>query len=90
MQKQQSIYRVAIQFYKTNYAKVGRYEDNLVEVSFRTIADEVGESPALFTGTKHIDFYDFQEYDSFPMIYTDEPSPMTVLSITTFLNVTES
>jgi hypothetical protein len=87
--RQKTIPRVTISLRKSRGLKVGPDEDNLDELKYRTLAD--GEDPiALYTGDKTIDIPAGYETQGGLFIRNSDPIPLTILSITPTIELSEA
>jgi len=81
------INKITIRFYKTIGCKVGRDEDNLETILFRTGSTAMGEPPPLYTGDKTVTFRgDFEEEGNI-YIKSDTATPLTIVSLMPVMGV---
>ncbi len=75
--------RVAVHFWKTASAKVGRDSSNVEDINFRTVDMGMDDNIPLFTGQKVIkDFMGDWDEDGYVYITSEDPLPLTVTHIT--------
>ena len=77
----QRITAVALQFYRTLGAWIGRDLDNLEVLPFRVPADNMGEAVPLFNGVYQKAFPEGYDDESTIYIVSDQPLPLTLLGI---------
>ena len=79
--REKIIPHVAVSLYKSRGMSIGPDENSLDEVKFRKLTD--GENPiALFTGDKNVDIPASYQTKGGLFIRNTDPIPLTVLSIT--------
>jgi len=67
--------------------KVGPAPDKLDTVFFRSSADPMDSSPALFSGDKEVSFKTGHTTEGFVEVHQDQPIPLEILSIMSDLKV---
>ncbi len=72
--------KMAVSFYKTGYAKYGSNASNMQEVDFAR--SHMDAAPPLFTDTLTLDYPGGYEDKGDIIFQSDEPMPLTILSIT--------
>lgn len=72
------IFGAIISFYNTLGAKFGTSTSSMDTVTFRTTADEMNDSPELFTGAKEVPVGGGFEYEGDFIIQQTQPLPTTV------------
>lgn len=89
----QRITSIDIDFYNTVGAILGRYDaedgEEEEEILFRQPFHPTGTSIPLFTGIKHIDFFEGFDRDSEYFIKQSNPLPFTIRSIVDIIEVNE-
>jgi len=84
--KMKKIYQSIIRFYETLGVQYGR-EDNLEQLVFRSTNDEHDQAPPLFTGLKRVHFPAGYDREGETKIVQTQPLPVTILSISVYVNV---
>lgn len=82
-------HKVYVKLHQSLGCKIGPNESELEQVLFRTNADLMGQSPALFTGVKFVQYPHGYEFDRSPLIIQDQPLPLTVLAVSSHMNLYE-
>ncbi len=79
--KTKRIYDVTIRLFRTVGLKIGQSLATNDLIPFRSSADEMDQPLDLFTGDKTIEFTSGYDSDGFIYVVSDQPLPLTVLSI---------
>ncbi len=79
------ISQIAINFYKTAYAKFGSESSDMKEIPFREAGDSMDTAVPLYSGTKVMAFPGGFEDDAAIIIESDKPLPLTIRSIAMLL-----
>ncbi len=77
------ISHTALNFFNTGYAKIGSNATDKQEITFRDANDLMDTSVPLFTGVKVVNFPGGYEKDGTLIVESDQPLPLTLLSIDT-------
>lgn len=75
------INKAAIRLLETLGCKFGPSFEQLDEIDFRTVADQMDGPPALFTGDQIVDFDGDYSTDPWVCLETQEPQPCTVIGV---------
>jgi len=78
MGKRKKAFKLTVNFYKTNYCKIGAYGDTLDEIPFRTTNDEMDRRVPLYTETREQAFPHGYVRDLKIHIQSDLPLPFSV------------
>jgi hypothetical protein len=79
--KTKRIYDVTIRLFRTVGLKIGQSLATNDLIPFRSSADEMDQPLDLYTGDKTIEFTSGYDSDGFIYVVSDQPLPLTVLSI---------
>ena len=79
--KTKRIYDVTVRLFRTVGLKIGQSPSVIDLVPFRSSADEMDEALDLFTGDKTIEFTSGYDSDGYIYAISDQPLPMTILSV---------
>ncbi len=81
MGRTKRIIDLTMRFYKTLSCNAGPSITDFTPVDFRSDFDEISEVPPAFTGDKDITWTGSYEKEGTIVLFTDQPLPMTVLSL---------
>jgi hypothetical protein len=84
------VYNTVLRFAKTIGAKIGEDDDSLEVVQFLESGFVMDEGPPYFTGLRLASFGGRPNYEGQLLIVSDQPAPMTLLSITAEMRVGDS
>lgn len=79
--KTKRIYEITLRLYETLGVEVGPDLNNMERIPFRSSADLMDSSVAVFTGDKEIEFRGNYETDGFIFVRQNQPLPLTILSL---------
>ena len=79
--KTKRIYDVTVRLYRTVGLKIGQSPSVNDLIPFRSSADEMDQALDLYTGDKTIEFTSGYDSDGYIYAISDQPLPMTILSI---------
>jgi len=82
---------ISIELYKSLGGKVGPDDDRLESLIFRTDAVPFGQAPPIFTGEYRDKIFVDDDYDTDArvVVVQDQPLPLTLVSVTGHLEITE-
>lgn len=79
--KQKNVFKMAVNFYKTTYCRIGSEGGKMDIIPFRSSADEMDQALPLFTGTREQAFPAGFKQDLVIQIDSDLPRPLTILGL---------
>ena len=79
--KTKRIYDVTVRLFRTVGLKIGQSPSVIDLIPFRSSADQMDEALDLFTGDKTIEFTSGYDSDGYIYAISDQPLPMTILSV---------
>ena len=78
---------IITRIYRSGTFKIGRDENNLDVVSFRTSDMEMGSPPTLYTGDKRINYDGRFSREDRIMLVQDKPLPLTLIAVMTEVGI---
>ena len=88
--RKQRIHAVGVRVHRSNTFKVGPDTANLETVAIRTTTDPMGVAVPLFTGDREVKAQNKWQRNSQIIIQTDQPTPLTVVSLVKRFSVNEA
>jgi len=77
----QRIVSCGVRVYQSLGVSIGPSFDDLIDLDFRSIDDQLNQATPLYSGDKRVTFLSPRDTESFICVQSDEPLPMTVLGL---------